>query len=755
MEAVLGAGGMGVVYRVNQIFLDQEFALKTLIREQISEVRVRRFQKEARAAYAVDHPNIIAVKDFGILDNMTPFLVMELIHGETLADRLQREGRLTAAEALPIFIQACFGLAYAHERGIVHRDIKPSNIMLLNGIACGAEAAVKIVDFGIAKFAQHDGGEVQALTKTGEVFGSPLYMSPEQCAGERVDHRADVYSLGCVLFEALTGTPPCVGENALSTMMQHQTALAPTLKEASLGLAFSPELEEIVATMLAKSPEKRYQNLGVVAHYLAALNRGESISHGVKLVENTAHANSKKISISMANFYASLLGVGVIASVIAGSLGYSLSQFQQRSNLDSATAQDSASHRSASNRVPDQETPSSASIATVNSDSEKQSRAPGRTPESHSAVFSSPVRSGPRAITGFSFPKNICIGILKIDQQPPMSVWGEKSVSKNCRLGFYTRHPSADFPALLDKFRNDDLNALEAVFHKPEQVVEKVKKWTRLDELLFFNSLMKAPPQNESHEESPVSDKLLPEIDKLTRLKSLGLCGELVTGTNIAKMSLLRSLHSIKLKGIKNAEPLLKALPHYPNIEEVWLIEQGTDNHQLELLTHMKNLKTLRIRRSALNPDSLAVFARMKNLKHLVLDKNNWSAEEKERFKRQLPDCQFEPVIDIHYWLALPDQPLVPREGAVRKQSEMKTDEDRNAKNNESLEQIVYDFGAGRRKINISQVVTHSEELKQYGATPKEIRMIENYPFEQIQPQETEFAIRFAPYLKQSTMWSH
>jgi serine/threonine protein kinase len=314
--SILGKGGMGLVYRVNQIFLNKEFALKTIEKHLMSEIVIRRFQQEARTAFALDHPNIITVNDFGVLDDSTPFLVMELIKGETLGERLKRTGCLTVEEAIPIFVQVCFGLAYAHEHGIVHRDIKPNNIMLLDGLPSGAEGSVKIVDFGIAKFTEHEGGEIQALTRTGEIFGSPLYMSPEQCSGARVDHRADVYSLGCVFYEALTGAPPCVGENALATMMKHQSEPVITLRQGSLGADFPQAIEDIVATMLAKSPDNRYQNLGNVAHDLGALRRGDSISAAAKSSRATVQAKATTISMSSTKFYALLLGIAVLSAAV-------------------------------------------------------------------------------------------------------------------------------------------------------------------------------------------------------------------------------------------------------------------------------------------------------------------------------------------------------------------------------------------------------------------------------------------------------
>ncbi len=322
--SLLGKGGMGIVYRVEQIFLGKELALKTIDKYLLSDITIRRFQAEARAAFAVDHPNIISVNDFGLLDDQTPFLVMEIVNGETLGDRLKNRA-LTVDEAIPIFIQVCFGLAHAHESGVVHRDIKPNNIMLLDHAPFGTEGSVKILDFGIAKLTQHEGGEIQALTRTGEIFGSPLYMSPEQCTGGQVDHRSDIYSLGCVLFEALTGTPPFVGDNALSTMMMHQSGAAPSLKEASLGAEFPQELERVVQTMLAKNPAGRYQNLGIAAHDLAAIKRGETSQLAADLNPKRVlrlESNNKTISMRRDRFYFLLAGIAFLSALMTALLMY-------------------------------------------------------------------------------------------------------------------------------------------------------------------------------------------------------------------------------------------------------------------------------------------------------------------------------------------------------------------------------------------------------------------------------------------------
>lgn len=315
--SLLGRGGMGVVYKVEQIFLGKELALKTIDATSRSDIAIRRFQAEARAIFAVNHPNIVAVHDFGLLDDQTPFLAMEFVKGQTLSD-LIRAQVLSVDDTLKIFIQVCTGLAHAHKNGVVHRDVKPSNIMVIEGTSTDTEGSVKILDFGIAKLTQSDSDHIQALTQTGEIFGSPIYMSPEQCSGGRIDHRSDIYSLGCVLFEALTGTPPFVGESALSTMMMHQDGSTPTLKEASLGTHYDPALEQVVGTMLAKNPDERYQDLSVTANDLVAIRKGQSDNLSISRKNNPVLAKRAEATVSLKRSHlAAWIGSVAVISTIA------------------------------------------------------------------------------------------------------------------------------------------------------------------------------------------------------------------------------------------------------------------------------------------------------------------------------------------------------------------------------------------------------------------------------------------------------
>ena len=272
MLSWIGAGGMGNVYRVRHNMMDSDYALKTLSADKVTEVAWRRFQNEAQAIARMSHPNIVGIYNLGLHENRLPFYVMDLLEGDTLNDLLRDHGPMPMRDAMKLFIELCGGFGYAHKKGIVHRDIKPPNIVLLKKPESTCRA--KIVDFGIAKLSGIKDPENQFLTNAGEVCGSPYYMSPEQTIGQRIDARSDIYSLGCTLFEALTGAPPLRGRSAVDTMMMHQTTVPPTLKVASGGKDFPDSLENLIATLLAKEPMDRYQTMELVAQDMTTILAG-------------------------------------------------------------------------------------------------------------------------------------------------------------------------------------------------------------------------------------------------------------------------------------------------------------------------------------------------------------------------------------------------------------------------------------------------------------------------------------------------
>lgn len=254
----IGRGGMGLVYKARHRNLNTTIAVKALFPHlAFDQDVVKRFRQEAQIVSSLSHPNIMTVHDFGVSTEGQPYLVMEFIRGDSLSDLIDRTGKLSVEETIVILRQVCDGLAYAHENGAVHRDIKSRNIMMVP--QSDNSLVPKIVDFGLAKPTQQDENFTK-LTQTGDVFGSPLYMSPEQCRGWKVDHRTDIYAVGCLLFEMLTGRTPIVGRDSMDTIMKQISEPPPNLVLEGVDAHVREQLDRICLKCLAKDRDDRYNS---------------------------------------------------------------------------------------------------------------------------------------------------------------------------------------------------------------------------------------------------------------------------------------------------------------------------------------------------------------------------------------------------------------------------------------------------------------------------------------------------------------
>jgi predicted Ser/Thr protein kinase len=265
--ALLGEGGMGAVYLAEHPAIGRRVAVKVLHSNYTrDEQLLARFLNEARAANAIRHPNIIEILDSGVQPNGTPFLVMELLEGESLGTRLRREGALPIATALEFAYQTASALGAAHKKGIVHRDLKPDNLFVIADPHEPERERIKVLDFGIAKLQQGPSSD-SVKTRTGTLMGTPIYMSPEQCRGTRaIDHRSDMYSLGVILYEMLVGHPPFVSEGFGELVNMHlNIAPAPLRGERP---EIPTAVDALVLKMLSKTPDERY---GDMAQLQAAL----------------------------------------------------------------------------------------------------------------------------------------------------------------------------------------------------------------------------------------------------------------------------------------------------------------------------------------------------------------------------------------------------------------------------------------------------------------------------------------------------
>jgi serine/threonine-protein kinase len=268
IEASIGAGGMGVVYRATHVLIDKRVAVKVLRRRFAKQPDLsERFAREAKVASSIKHQHVVDVIDFGTTPGGSPFCVMEFLDGHSLAREIDQRGRLPPAFALELGIQVARGLAAAHQAGAIHRDLKPENVFLVPSEDVEGRRGVcaKILDFGIARLPANK----LRLTAAGSVIGTPEYMSPEQARGDEVDARSDLYALGVMLFEALSGQVPLQGDSLAGTLTKQVFEAPPTLREIDLRLDGLPSIEAVLARLLAKSRDERPADALAVVRLLA------------------------------------------------------------------------------------------------------------------------------------------------------------------------------------------------------------------------------------------------------------------------------------------------------------------------------------------------------------------------------------------------------------------------------------------------------------------------------------------------------
>lgn len=299
----LGKGGMGVVYLAKCDVTGKRLAIKIMpLKGGTSGEHLLRFEREARTLSRFEHANIVRVFDVGIADNCAYF-TMEYLDGKSLQEKLERRGHLEMREALEIFSQIMCALEYAHSKGVVHRDIKPGNIMLER--LPNGSSVVKLVDLGIARFFDNDGQSI-SCTATGQVLGSPLYMSPEQGVGRRVDGRSDIYSAGCVLYEMLAGRHLFQGESALLTVGLHlsaspEMALEELCGRVSSTLGVHPALMTLLTHCLAKDPAERFSSATAVLLELPEVMPGIA---GLRSVKDTEDQISSRPRVALRQTFA-------------------------------------------------------------------------------------------------------------------------------------------------------------------------------------------------------------------------------------------------------------------------------------------------------------------------------------------------------------------------------------------------------------------------------------------------------------------
>jgi serine/threonine protein kinase len=631
--SLLGRGGMGSVYRIEHLLLQRAFALKVLNKQQTSEAAWRRFEIEARAANKLDHPNLVRVHDYGLLPDGQPYFIMDLIEGESLSDILKASGRLPLEKALKIFIQVGFALSYAHANGVIHRDIKPSNIMVATTATEDAHGVlVKVVDFGIAKLTGKDEFSQQTLTKTGEIFGSPLYMSPEQCMGQAIDRRCDLYSLGCVIFETLTGAPPLVGENALSTMMKHQAEKPLSLKEASLGLEFPAKIEEIVERLLEKDPQQRYQSAQHLTADLVGLDSGQvSIfdSPSRPLTDPEQRSIHSKIVLVFSAFC--LVVAGIFTGVFIKRLNVTNEKSTPPSRVSGEFHNFVLGEHERIEKQKEKEELKSDQWAAL---------------EAESGFFSKDLENHRDRM--FSFP-SFPIGSLFINKHKEILAQGDVLCPDFDGLYFVPNEQFQRHPKLFSKFRPDDIYGLGLCSKAgPLNIAER--DVTTADSALKGISHLKRIYVLDLGD-TEITEKSLLEADKLPNLRELLLTRINLHGDKIAKLNCLPLLNSLKLVGTRNIKPVIAKIQNSKRMGSLIISNCYVDKEDVKKLQNMQALQALELadnpkindgavlsipstvrdidlRGCPVTGKSLKNLIAMKNLQIIRLNGTNWSGSQ-------------------------------------------------------------------------------------------------------------------------------
>ncbi|MBS1996205.1 MAG: protein kinase [Cyanobacteria bacterium SZAS LIN-2] len=601
LKRIIGRGGMGVVYLCEHLVFKRDYALKALAPEHINESNWYRFQSEGKAIARLNHRNIVQIYDLGIHDGHWPYYVMDLLEGQSLADLIHSRGPLDIEQAQEIFGQVCAGLGYAHQNGIIHRDVKPSNIILTASGDRQSSVVVKIVDFGLAKLIGDKAGLSQSQTATGEVFGSPLYMSPEQCIGAntKIDERSDIYSLGCTIFECLTGRPPFRGENAFQTVLMHQNAEPPSLAESCPGREFSPALEDLVATMLEKRPVERQQSMAAVAHDLSRAARGQSVQPKAIFADAPLFAidtDSDNVPARQKHLPLALFSILTLVTILAavGVVAFAFSLQNSNKSLGALLSKSDA------------DTPEMARIRGIF--------------QRCGVISDGVVDVDGEQLRRFRFPEEVPVG--KIMGSAPGAhmefAQGVKYYLPTEQVILRLVPPEGEFvikaPEILSHIGAEDIyklelepntNNLKTLELSPEFFLA-IKKWKALHEMDIDNFTVPA--------------RAIPAMNEINPVPILHFKGSPSAGADIARINWLDKVQQMDLKRVKNVDPILARLAGSNSLDVIHMDFTEPSLQALDGLSACRKLYDLGLSDCDIDDTKMSVISKNSNLRYLVLN---------------------------------------------------------------------------------------------------------------------------------------
>ncbi|MBA4074853.1 MAG: hypothetical protein C0508_07400 [Cyanobacteria bacterium PR.023] len=631
----IGEGGMGVVYLAQHQSLGQQYALKVLSPDAVNEQNWLRFQAEAKILARLKHPTLVQVYDLGLHEKSIPFYSMDYLVGSTLEELLVEKGSLPLAFAIEVFLAVLDGLSYAHGHNIIHRDIKPANIFVCSNSSSSERAKskklqVKILDFGISKLVDAS-AKTQQLTAVGEIFGSPFYMSPEQCRGDKVDGRSDIYSVGCSLFEALTGFVPFEGKTSLDITLLHEEAEPPLLSDVNQSIAANlpDSIDTVIAKCLAKQPQDRYQSAEQMALDLERVRAGKTVAPpAAPAVVSTSLGRRGKRP-----YHLPLLLALSLTVVLLGCGGLYLWLDSRYKSLQSpaqpaALFSAQSSPVSSTSNLPSSETKAQEKF-NLNDEKSLASLYIGAGPlddelsEEKKKAVETFLAAKPRFFSNvvfapagrgrlFSFPKTFSLGVLtfvdKRGQNITLPAQGEVMIFAGTALRLSAGEALKAYPALFKCFRPDDLHTLylDDVSPVSRQLLPNLHQLTALKHLAFNRA------------------SLLPEdvvaLNGFPQLIGIDLRHCHVSGELLAKQKLLQQLHSFRADGVKDISGVLEVLKKSKTVTVLSLIGNTLSSVDIANLVAMPQLLDFSLNNCSLTNDELEQLTVLRKLKRLNLD---------------------------------------------------------------------------------------------------------------------------------------
>jgi serine/threonine protein kinase len=593
---------MGEVYLARHEALNKRCAVKVIPPDQVTEIGWQRFQIEAKAVGKLDHVNLIRVTDLGIHDGCLPFYAMDYVEGQNLAEIIAERKTLQLKEVLELFMQVCDGVECAHRAGILHRDLKPANIMI--AVDKSGNINVKVLDFGLAKLTAHDRNK-QSLTAVGDIFGSPFYMSPEQCMGEKLDHLSDIYAIGCTMFECLTGRPPFVSTIASAVMFSHQEADPPTLASVAGQGKFPPAMEIVIAKALRKIPNERYQTFSQLKSDLADVAAGRDVlpvyaGRDKKAAARVAESEPIEQTRSGSLRTPIIAGAVLLVLTLAGAL-FSISP-PGTINKHAQTAVPSAPKPTSTLAVEysgmDQE------FGSLNFDSVAGEDATGIVlPKTD--YFSKTIIQDGKQFTQFDFPKlkrAQSLGWLSQAAGYQTRIEGTNIFPKAARLTLIPAPLAAKVPHFFEMFRPGDIHTVYFPSLSTEAIVISAAK-TRGVKIVSLRGCAFSKAVD------PALEELAPDTLIVTHC--------LLDWSDLARLNFLPAIHHLEITQGTNIAPALRRISGSKNLQRLKVAECKLSLTDLTWLSNCPNLTAVNIDNNKITIEGLQQLEKLPKLTEL------------------------------------------------------------------------------------------------------------------------------------------